>query len=232
MLTIICGEDSAASRNHLNELRKSYHQKGFHIQQVALPEVIELHKNGAGVMSLFAAQSVYIVENLSKLYKGRTKTAAKTAVEELAKDKNIILIDWEEEKSAYELTSLKKLASSFQEYKLSATIFQLQETCYPGNLNVFLQTLRTLTTIQDEGFVFAMLWKHIRKLILVSEGILPAGTAPWQKGKLQAQARSWQDKRLVDFYEGLTRIDIRLKTSASVFSQADSIEVLACYFLR
>lgn len=232
MLTIICGEDVAASREKLRVLKQDYRTKGFLVQDVQIAELPEILKSNEGVTDLFGQESVYVVENLSSRYKGRGKSDFKTAVENLSKHKTLHIIDWENGRSAYELTTLKKLTTQFYESKPQQSIFSLLEIAIPGSVKPFISTLRGVHETQDSMFIYTLLWRHIRKLILAAEGIYDKKTAPWQRGKLQAQANRWQKDKLVSFYEGLAKIDFGMKTSSSTFDIRESIEILACYYLK
>ncbi len=232
MLTIICGEDIAASREKLQTIKQSYKTKGFNVKDVAASELPDILKSNEGVIDLFGQESVYAVENLSSLYKGRGKSEFKTAVDELSKNAKLHIIAWENGKSAYELSTLKKLTSSFYEAKPGQTIFELLDIAVPGKINHFIKTLHQVHQTQDIMFIYTLLWRHIRKLILAAEGAFDKKTAPWQRGKLQAQARAWQKEKLVSFYEGLAKIDVGMKTSSSTFDIRESIEILACYYLK
>ena len=232
MLTVICGEDQQTARKYLLSIKDSYKKKGYSLMEVLAADLPEVYKNSSGVVDLFGQKSVYFVDGLSKQYKGRTKTPFKQTVEALSKDKNIHLIDWEAGKSGYVLSTLKKISYSFQEYKPGKNVFQLLDFCYPGNLKNFLLTLAIVLNTQEEMFVYTLLTRQIKKLLMASDGHFDSKTAPWQRGKLQSQARMWKLKQLVNFYDGLIRIDVATKSGSSRFTIRDSIEILACYYLK
>lgn len=232
MLTIIAGEDTATSRQKLQELKEQYRQKGYSIDVVSTADIPDLLKNADGVTNLFGQESIYIAENVSSKYKGRAKTPYKEAVQLIAKSNSIHLIDWEEGKSAYDLTTIKKIATTFYEAKPPKNIFELLDACFPGNLDSFLKTLAIVNTSQDIGFIYALLCRHVRKLYLASEGIIDSKTPPWQRGKLSFQAKKWDPKKLQKYYEGLARIDISMKTNTTPYDLRESIELLVCYYLK
>ena len=232
MLTVICGEDQETARKYLISIKDSFKKKGYSLMEVLVADLPEVYKNSSGVVDLFGQKTVYVVDGLSKQYKGRTKTAFKQTVDALVKDKNIHLIDWEAGKSGYILSTLKKLADSFQEYKPGKNVFQLLDSCYPGNLKSFLATLDVVLKTQEVMFVYTLLTRHIKKLLMATDGHFDSKTAPWQRGKLQSQARMWKMKQLVNFYDGLIRIDVATKSGSSTFDIRDSIEILACYYLK
>lgn len=232
MLTLICGEDSVASRQKLQELKEKYKAQGYSINEVSAGDVPDLLSNAEGVTNLFGQESIYIVEKLSSKYKGRTKTPFKEAVQEIAKSTSIHLIDWESGKSAYELSALKRISTAFYEAKPSQSIFQLLDNCYPGNLKSFLRSIDEVNKTQDIGFIYALICKHVRKLILAQADALDNKTPPWQRGKLKTQASQWDEKSLIKFYEGLARIDISMKTSSTSYDLRASLELLVCYYLK
>ena len=232
MLTIIAGEDSITSRQKLQELKEQYKQKGYSIEAVSVSDIPDLLKNADGVTNLFGQEAIYVTENASSKYKGRTKTPYKEAIQLIAKSTSIHLIDWESGKSAYDLSSFKKIATSFYEAKPAKNIFELLDACYPGNLVEFLKALAVVNATQDIGFIYILLCRHVRKLYLAAEGISDMKTPPWQRGKLTFQAKKWDPKKLMKFYEGLARIDVSMKTSSTPYDLKESIELLVCYYLK
>lgn len=232
MLTIICGEDISTARQQLLTFKEQYKKKGYLIQNVPLNDLPDVYKSSKGVVDLFGQESAYFVDGISSKYKGRGKNEFKDIILEISKNPTMHVVSWEEGKSAYDLTTIKKIATTFVESKPARNIFELLDSCYPGNINEFLYNLEIVTTSQDIMFVYTLLWRHIRKLILAHEQIFDKTVQPWQRGKLSQQANQWQEKKLLAFYEGLIKIDQGMKTSTSTFDLKESIEILACYYLR
>jgi len=232
MLTVIAGEDSISSRSKLQSLKKRFSEKGYAIFQTTLSELEEVLKNSSGVRDLFGKQSVYFVEGISKKYRGRKKTPFKAIVQKLAVEKDIHVVDWEDGKSAYELSGLKRIASTFDEYKPGKNIFQLLEVCSPGNLKLFMDTFDIVSKTQESTFIYALLWKHVRKLIQTKKDTLDPSVPAWQRQRLHAQADQWNEHTLMSFYEKLARIDVSIKTNQTTYNLKESIELLVCYYLR
>lgn len=230
MLTVICGEDTTASRNYIHDLKKHYTTKRFETKHIVSNEIVEIHKNSEGVMGLFGQSMVYFIDNLSTAIGRKKKGEFADALYAIVASNDIQLIDWENGKSAYNLTSLKKMATHFKEFKPQKSIFQLLDACYPGNLRPFLQSIQVVTDTQESSFIYAMLCKHIRTLILAKENAL-GNMSPWQKKNVTTQAQHWNREKLIGFYEGLAKIDMNLKTSNSPFEVKKAIEILACLYL-
>ena len=232
MLTVIAGEDIVASRKKLLEVKTDYVSKKYNPVFLALSNILDKIKIDEQEVNLFGDSSVYFIENLSKKYNGRQKTVFKDSIVEFSKNRNITLVDWEAGKSAYDISGLKRIATTFIECKPSKSIFELLDSCYPKNLKTFIKSYRELTLTQDEMFIFIMLVKHIRNLILAKVDALPQSIKPWQRSKLTHQSALWTEKNLVSFYDGLAKIDIALKTGASSYSIGQSLELLLCYYVR
>jgi hypothetical protein len=232
MLTIVCGEDIGTARNQFLKLKDDYKKKGFSLQDIDTTSLPDLYKNSQGVVDLFGRQSVYVTNNLSAQYKGRTKTEMKDIIQKISTDTDFHILDWESGKSAYDLATIKKITSGFYEFKLSKSIFELLDSTYPGNLKSFLSTLDIISASQDIIFIYTLLWRHVRKLILARNNIFDNKTQPWQRGRITAQAKTWKEHALLNFYNGLIRIDHGMKTGSSTFDVKESIEILGCYYLK
>ena len=227
MFIIICGEDTISSRNYFVSLKKDYVAKGFEIRQIKFEEIKEISRWLADSPTLFFQKKVFFSENLNKKIKKDNKSimAELQAINEMT---NLELIDWE----GLSVRELKfgKLGK-IKEFKPDQSIFKLQDSLYPSNKSDFIKLLERLTQDSDENFVFIMLTRYVRNLILVKEGVNPAKMQSWQVYKLKSQAKHWKIENLVNFYEALFKIEIGLKTSSNPFSIKKSLDILACHFL-
>ena len=232
MLTIICGEDTAASRKYFDDLKKQYLTENYFASEVKPEQVSEITKELANSNNLFEEKRLFITTNLDKYYKKitfrkRGEDPLSKALSEISASKQIIVLDWED-KSAWEL-KIKKI-TPVKEFKMKEDIFKLLDSLYPKNKLNFLQILDSLSQSTEEQFIFIMLARHIRNLILAASNSLP-NMAPWQKSRVISQAQKWSSENLVKFYEGIQRIDIGLKTSSNPQGIKKSLDILACFFL-
>ena len=227
MLTIICGEDTIASRNYFVSLKKDFLAKGFEIRGIKFEEIKEISRWLADSPTLFSQKKVFFSENLNKKIKKDSKNIL-AELQKIDKMDNVELIDWE----SVSLRELKftRLGKT-KEFKPDQSIFKLLDSLYPGNKSNFITLLERLTQDLDENFVFIMLTRYVRNLILVKDGANPAKMQSWQIYKLKSQAKHWKIENLVNFYEALFKIEIGLKTSSNPFSVKESLDILACHFL-
>jgi len=232
MITIICGEDVVSSRKYLVDLKSDLKKKGFYIQEISAQDTLELTVGSSDTASLFNDKTAFFTSNLDKYLKKFSRSEkGKRYIGKLnllAESKKLHLVDWEDGVSFYNL-KLKK-TGSIKEFKPDANIFKLLDCCYPGNLKSFLSQLGILKETSDEQFIFIMLNRHIRTLILASNNIL-SGMPPWQKYKLVGQAKKWSIEKLLGFYEGLHKIDISLKSGGSYRGIKESLDILSCFYL-
>ncbi len=229
MLTIICGEDSVSSRDYLLQLQKDYKSKDFEIVRLGPDELEQSVLNLSSRLSLFGQKRVFVTENLNKKISKKTNLKLVKLLEKISKNTAIELIDWEDGVSQRELKTGK--LGKTKEFKPIQNIWQLLDSCYPANMPKFILLLNRLATSKNEMFIFIMLARHIRNLLLLKSGAGLPLLQPWQRAKLASQAKSWQEKELVLFYDKLIGIDIATKTGRNSYGLKDSIEVLACYYI-
>lgn len=221
MLTIICGEDSVASREYFNKLKNDYQKKNYEIQYVEPSTVGQLSDWLGQSFSLFAEKKIFITENLLR------KT--KKNLDKLVYLKETTIIDWENQISSYELKIPRRVL--VKEFKLPTSIFKLLDACYPGNLKTFLNILHQLPDKMEDGFIFIMLARQIRNLLLIKSGQTLGKLQSWQIARLKTQAKHWRLPQLTTFYDGLYRIEVATKTSTNPFNIRHSLDILACYIL-
>ena len=233
MIYVFCGEDSINARLSFNRKIDTYRKLEAEIVSVSAASIVNLKEGIGDNMNLFAKQTVFCVEGLEKTGFKKSSKARQDKMYEalvvLAQDKNIIILDFEEGKQGRQL-KLKDLATIY-ESKPSVTIFNLVESCIPGNKNGFIQSLKSVCITQDEQFVFIMLYRHIRLLILAQSNDPSFKLPPWQKYNIIAQAKKWNKQSLLGFYSGLIKIEITSKTSTNPFGVRKSLEILACHYL-
>jgi hypothetical protein len=229
MLTIICGEDSIASRNYFTDLQKSLSNKEYEIVNLDYQQVLELDETGSSESSLFAAKRAYFTQNLNRKVFKKMSDKNEKKIKALVSSKEIQIFDWEEEVTARDLKTIK--GAVVKEFKLSQNIFKLLDSCYPGNLKNFVTSLDTLSGSTPDIFIFIMLARHIRNILTVKMGEKIPKMMSWQVAKLSNQAKYWRLENLINFYEGLHRIDVNSKTNGTPFSVKKSLDILACYYL-
>lgn len=227
MLTIICGEDVVASRAYLQEKIESYRKKNYEIVHLKPEELAELPTEHPEALSLFGLKKAYVIEGLNKTLKRGSSEKTLKLFERLGENELLI---WEGGVSKRELKLQR--AGVVKEFKPSDNIFKLLDACYPKNLKTFLIMLDELVNPQNELFLFIMLQRHVRNLILVASGTPPAALQSWQVGKLKSQASHWDQNLLSDFYDKLIKLEIGLKTGTNPQSLGKSLEILVCYYLR
>jgi len=229
MLTIICGEDSIASRNYFLEQEKLFREKNFEIGNIDYKQVLELDDSQAASTSLFDQKRIYFTASLNKKVLKKLNSKTERKIKEIIASIEIQVFDWEEETSARDLKSIKGVV--IKELKPSQTIFKLLDSCYPGNLKQFISSLKTISESTEDIFIFIMLARHMRNILITKLGERLPKLMSWQIAKLSNQAKYWKQENLINFYQGLHRIDVNSKTNGTPYSVKEALEILACYYL-
>lgn len=228
MITIICGEDFVSSRNLFTQFRSSVLPTQIALTFNKFNDFLDHYENNAA-SNLFQQKSIYFLENINKQINLKTQKKLIPKIEAIHQDKETIVYIWEENISSREI-KLKKNAI-IKEFKPSQTIFKLINACYPGNKSGFLSTLNSLKTSLDEYFIFIMLIRHLRKLILAKDKVYGDRMLPWQKMQLDSQANKWAKDSLLKFYDSFFRLDLTTKTGTNPLGIIKSIDISACVFL-
>jgi len=235
MITIICGEDTVSSRNYFFDLKKKYQEKGKEIENISGEELNDLLSWLGQSQTLFGLSKVFFIQNMFKKIVKRNKKMLEKVIK-ILKSSEIDLIDWEDGLSTRGLKTILKLEfnqfrKSIKEFKPSKNIFKLLDACHPSNKQTFIKLLKSVSKKTDDYFIFIMLSRHIRNLILAKENGLSNNLQIWQKKKLQNQADYWKIYNLISFYQSLHRIDLKIKTSTSPLSTKKLLDIMACYYL-
>lgn len=229
MLRIICGEDSVSSFNFFISLKKSYEEKEFKIIDINSSDLENITSWMGETNSLFSEKKIFCTQNISKLLSKKINLKINKIIENLISRKDIEVIDWEEEISSRFLKFPK--GAVIKEFKLPLNIFKLQDALYPGNLKNFLEILNTLNESIDENFIFIMLIRHLKNLLLTKTKEIENKLPQWQIYKLKSQAAKWDIEKLINFYDSFHKLDISQKTSSSPYSLKESLEILSVYYL-
>ena len=229
---MFCGDDSTQSRNSFTTFIRNKEKNGYRTQPV-LPQDLPNLLGKIGEQSLFAEKILYVTEGLETVpFRKSAKIKKDSFFESIAfisRSKNLEVVTWEEEKQA-RLCKLKDVVQ-VHESKLSQTIFNFLENIRPGNKSAFIVSLRKLVESQDEMFIFIMLQRHIVSLIQAHKNKIPSTISPWQKAKIVAQSKTWEDKKLSEFYNHLNKIEVGMKTNNNPYGIRRSLEILACHYL-
>ncbi len=227
MITIICGEDTTTARQYLVDQIEKARSSGAEIRRVSPKELEEEIRDGGTAATLFHQMVIYQTSGLlGYLAKKRQK---KQQLEVFSADQSISILDWEGGKSAYTL-GLKK-EPFLKEFRPSADIFSLLDAIVPGNRRRFVSLLGKILTYQEPIFVYTMLHRRVRSLIVLNVDPAAEKLHPFQKRQMEAQAKKWPMSELLRLYEGLFRIDQTLKTNGSSLSVRQSLEILACFYV-
>lgn len=172
--------------------------------------------------SLFSQESL-VIEGLFSRAKSRDKDSCLALIKNYAGDKNIFL--WEKKEitkaNLANLPNTAKISNS----RAPQLLFNWLETVYPGNQKTCLALLHDLRFTIDDLFVFTMLARQISYLIIMKSATIPK-FAPWQMGKLRAQAAKWEESALQALLYRLLSIDEAVKTGATKLSYADHLDIL------
>lgn len=236
-LLLLHGENTLASRQELVRLKKGF-----------VGEVVRLESQGLELAhliqtleaeSLFGGERLVVLENLFASGKPRIEL-----VHYLKRVKSDNLIIWEgRELKSFQIKLLGLRAKEVRIFKTPAVIFKFVDSIAPGNKKNSLSYLEEALKTEEEGFVFHMLLRQLRLLLLIKDLLKKEASnvvlnedktgpsemrslANWQKAKLIRQAKKFNLKELKDIYKKLLEIEMKIRTGKSLLGLGAEMERL------
>ncbi|MBI2032213.1 MAG: hypothetical protein HYT09_01055 [Candidatus Levybacteria bacterium] len=224
MIRIVHGEDTLSSRKLFTDLKANRKNTAFfEAQNLKIEEL--LHSLTSG--SLFGEIKEIFIENLFSKKKGSELVEIIELLDKYSKSNGIYL--WEgKEIGKKTLSGLGKYED--KNFKYPQVIFQFLDNLRPNSSSNLSKLSETLKTVETE-IVFYMLTRHFRLLYTISS----LGTknidevkrlAPWQRSKLQKQAKSFGEGKLKIIYNKIFEIDKGTKTGQSSLPLRTAIDIL------
>jgi len=229
MLKIICGQNSLAAYQHFLEEKNRLKNFGYEIIEIdpnQLEEIVFWQKDN---LSLFNQKKAFFIRNLKKKINKKNKKLEEI-IKKIAEDKELILIDWEEDAEKREL-KITDVKIEVKEFKLPISIFNYLDELYPKNLNSVIKNFNILTKKIPAELIFYMTTKRIRQLLQIKSNQKIKNLQSWQLKKLSFQAKLWPKEKLLIFYQSLFQLEKKIKTSATPFNLKNSLELLFSYLL-
>jgi DNA polymerase III delta subunit len=229
MLTVIYGEDTAASRTTLNNVIAEAKLKNpeTNITRLVGPKITtaDLEQHFAAT-ELFATPKLIIIEELFSAPHSKKRTELITYLGEHHPTAEHHIITWD--KKALTPTQIKQLkASTAKEHKLSSSLFKWLDSLKGkptlAQQKTSLELLRSAIAQNDAFLCFTMLIRQIRLLIQAADGTKMAG-APFMIQKLKGQAASFTMEQLLALHEQLLHFDRAEKTSKNALPLEKRLE--------
>jgi len=228
MIYIFSGDDIVSSRKAFLEHIERLKTDGFLVERVSGKDLtLESMEMLSSPTSLFGEKKAIAIENLMTLTKSKEKDKLINLAISLSR--YLVFVIWENK--GVSKTELAKFPQNtiFKNFKLPGSLFVFLDSFSPGNVVNNLVLLKTTLETVDPNFLFLMLIRQIRLLILAKDSSELLKLAPWQKSKLLKQAKVFSDEKLAKIYNSLLEIDFHQKTSSSPSSLEQELELLFSY---
>lgn len=222
MITILHGDNTAASRNSFTILRQSSNNPvTLRGGSFTLTDLVQIFEGG----ELFAQNKDVFIEDLfAKIKKGQELEIFTEYLTNQGVEKNIVL--WEGKILSKTQLGLFKNCS-VQIFKLPTFLFSLLDGLRPNNTSfLIIQAQKVMNDIGEE-ILFSMLIRQIRMLLALREKASTEEVkklAPWQRTKLTQQASSFTTEHLITLHKMLFLIDTTRKIGTNTLPLPASID--------
>lgn len=224
MLTVIHGDDLRSSRLLLTSLQKD------RTNTVVLQEdklTLEGLMQNLGTGSLFGETKLIVIEELfAKIKSANEQKKFLAFINEYSSSNEIVL--WEgKDLTKTQLASLQK--ATIRHFKLPQSLFHFLDAIKPNNGKEAVSFFHESLQNSEREMLFFMLVRQMRLLLAFLSGAEVEEIkrmSPWQKTKLQKQAKYWQQEILLRFYQRLYDLEKGMKTGTLVFPLDLHIDML------
>jgi DNA polymerase III delta subunit len=209
-MIILHGEDAQKSYERLIALTEEFKSKQFAITTFDAVEIdITSLRQEIGSTELFGSSKCLVINNLLSGTKSKNKDKLVDVINQVTEHEIIL---WENK--GLTPTVLKKFAQAkIESFAISPVIFKFLDSLKPNNTKTILLSWKKL---QNEGtepeFVFAMLVRQFKLMIQVKSGPSYMKLAPYPTRLISQQATYYQLDHLLDLYQKLYEIDVKVKT--------------------
>ena len=229
MIHILHGEDTEASYNRLSQILSSYPN---HIK-VRLTNKDNSEDFYLAIFSsdFFQVEKIVICENFLQLNLLNLKDLDKIP-------KDCSLIFWEHTQIPLSIISKLRNFAIIENFKPKSDIFLFLDLISPNGVNLSQQFIK-LKTLQDSNLIWHLTYRTLL-LILAKQAVgknetskfLEKTIADWQWEKVIKQSRFFTLQKLFALYNGLIKLDFRLKSGLTTLKDIDLVPLLLLKYLR
>ncbi|MDP3988330.1 MAG: hypothetical protein Q8P80_04275 [Candidatus Levybacteria bacterium] len=224
MITIIHGDDNAASRKYFidekNNTKDAHFLDG---EKTGLTELVQVFEGGM----LFSQEKNIFIESFFAKKALELKEILKL-IEENSKNSNIYF--WEgKELAKKELSFFKNPVIKL--FKYPQSIFLFLDSIKPDNVNNLVPLFHKTLENMEVEIVFFMMIRQFRLLLALSDSQGERidelkRLAPWQMEKLKRQSKLFSADKLKTIYKKLGEIDLGQKTGGLNLTLEQTIDML------
>lgn len=221
MITIVHGDDIVSSRKYFLEQKKGS-DNILDGEKLTLTEAMQVFEGS----SLFEEQKKIFIENFFKRKSSLEFKQIQEIIDKNSKGSEIYF--WEGKELTKSQVSLFKNTLN-KLFKFPQSMFLFLDSLAPNKGREMITLFHKTLENTEAELIFFMLIRQFRLLLSLSNGSGQIDEAkrlaPWQKGKLERQAKSFTEKKLKDIYAQLYEIDLGIKTGSLSLTLTQSIDM-------
>ncbi len=229
-ILVFCGDDIVSSRKAFIDYLQGLQEEDFEVIRFSGKDLTEeVLQSNSSPTSLFGQKKALAIENLFSGTKSKDKEKIINTIVSLSDsprgEAGCSIAVWEGKD--FSKADQQKFPDNFvfKKFKLPSSLFIFLENLSPGKTKINIDSFHKLSDEVDPAFIFIMLIRQFRYLILASENEL-SGMPPWQSGKIARQVKLFKKDQLVKIYEKFLEIDYKQKTSQTPLGLVYELDLL------
>jgi len=233
MVTIIHGDDIVLSRKYLQEQKQNSTNPYVFDGIIDLSTIAQITQGS----SLFSTEKNIFVENFFSKNK-LNSSEVKNVIDYINKNESLFGVFFWEANVLQKKTIALFTNPSVKSFKIPQTLFLFLDSIRPRDFRNMINLFHNALKNTLEELIFFMLQRQFRLLLALRSKVPLRGTpessqideilrlAPWQKSKLEKQARLFSTDSLKKTYKKLYEIDLAQKTGNLPYSLICAIDFL------
>lgn len=227
MITVIHGEDISSSRRFfIEERQKIQNPIIFYGESLNLSNLAQALESN----SLFdiTDKEIFIEDFFSKKPSLEFKSII-SYLQKQAKNSNITI--WESKTLSKSQLNIFKNAV-IKLFALPKSLFLFLDELRPQNSKKLISLFHKILETTETELIFYMIIRQFRLLLAISDKSAVnqidevARLAPWQKSKLQNQAKFFSQNQLIKIFNQICQMEVSEKTGKSILSLSQAIDFL------
>ena len=227
MITIIHGDDIVLSRNYLQDQKQNSTNPYVFDGIIDLPSIAQISQGNG----LFNTEKNIFVENFFSKNK-LNSSEVKSVIDYINKNESLFnMFFWEA--NILQKRSIALFANpSIKTFKIPKSIFLFLDSIKPATFKSSITLFHKALENTAAELIFFMLQRQFRLLLCILD-VKAKKTidevlrlAPWQKGKIERQAKLFSISELKNIYKRFYEIEVAQKTGNLPYSLVCAIDFL------
>ena len=204
-ITVIEGENEVASRKRFIFIKAEIRKRKWDIVKPVRVKDSYVYEQMAN-SSLFSEQTLYVIDGTSVFLEKDYQWISQNS------GLNFNLLIWHSGILSQKIKKMLPKETRYETFQLEKKVFMFLDSLIPGNGERSLKILQEILKTENVEFIFALMAKHFRDLLIAKENVNLLGYPGWRARKVLDQAKKFEGECLARIVKSMADADTASKT--------------------